>query len=78
MPLDIHSIILYYNKDLLKKAGLLGDDGKPKGLDGAANFDAALAKLTANGVSGLSVPTATTPRGGASSTRCSTSRMASS
>ena len=56
VPLDIHSIILYYNKDLLKKAGLLGDDGKPKGLDGAANFDAALAKLTSNGVYGLSVP----------------------
>src|SRR5258708_10678074 len=58
VPLDIHSIILYYNKDLLKKAGLLGDDGKPKSLDGAANFDAALAKLTANGVVGLSAPTA--------------------
>jgi len=29
IPLDIHSIILYYNKDLLKAAGLLGDDGKP-------------------------------------------------
>src|SRR6202034_1955411 len=43
VPLDIHSVILYYNKALLKKAGLLGDDGKPKGLDGAANFDAALA-----------------------------------
>jgi multiple sugar transport system substrate-binding protein len=56
VPLDIHSIILYYNKDLLKKAGLLGDDGKPKGLDGAANFEAALAKLTGNGVTGLSVP----------------------
>ena len=56
VPLDIHSIILYYNKDLLKKAGLLGDDGKPKGLDGVANWDAALAKLTANGVAALSVP----------------------
>jgi multiple sugar transport system substrate-binding protein len=56
VPLDIHSIILYYNKDLLKTAGLLGDDGKPKGLDGAANWDAALAKLTSNGVTGLSVP----------------------
>ena len=56
VPLDIHSIILYYNKDLLKKAGLLGDDGKPKGLDGVANFDAALAKLTKDGVTGLSVP----------------------
>jgi len=58
VPLDIHSIILYYNKDLLKKAGLLGDDGKPKGLDGAANWDAALAKLTTGGIVGLSVPTA--------------------
>ncbi len=56
VPLDIHSIVLYYNKPLLKAAGLLGDDGKPKGLDGVANWDAALAKLTANGVSGLSVP----------------------
>ncbi|MGN6099520.1 MAG: extracellular solute-binding protein, partial [Devosia sp.] len=54
VPLDIHSIILYYNKTLLKQAGLLGDDGKPKGLDGVANWDAALAKLTANGVVGLS------------------------
>ena len=58
VPLDIHSIILYYNKTLLKAAGLLGDDGKPKGLDGVANWDAALAKLTANGNVGLSVPTA--------------------
>jgi multiple sugar transport system substrate-binding protein len=56
VPLDIHSIILYYNKDMLKKAGLLGDDGKPKGLDGAANFNAALAKLTTKDVAGLSVP----------------------
>jgi multiple sugar transport system substrate-binding protein len=56
VPLDIHSIILYYNKDMLKKAGLLGDDGKPKGLDGAANFEAALAKLTTKDVAGLSVP----------------------
>ena len=56
VPLDIHSIILYYNKDLLKKAGLLGDDGKPKGLDGVANFDAALAKLTTKDVAALSVP----------------------
>ena len=56
VPLDIHSIILYYNKDMLKKAGLLGDDGKPKGLDGAANLDAALAKLTTKDVAALSVP----------------------
>ena len=46
VPLDIHSIILYYNKDALKAAGLLGDDGLPKGLDGADNFAAALKKLS--------------------------------
>ncbi|HLW89894.1 MAG TPA: ABC transporter substrate-binding protein [Roseiarcus sp.] len=46
VPLDIHSIILYYNKDALKAAGLLGDDGLPKGLDGLDNFSAALKKLT--------------------------------
>lgn len=50
IPLDIHSIILYYNKDMLAKAGLLGPDGLPKDLNGLANFDAALKKLTgANG-----------------------------
>ncbi|GAB0113887.1 extracellular solute-binding protein [Acidisoma sp. C75] len=50
IPLDIHSIILYYNKDLLQKAGLLGKDGLPQGLNGIQNFDAALKKLTgANG-----------------------------
>ena len=58
VPLDIHSIILYYNKTLLKNAGLLGDDGKPKGLDGVANWDAALAKLKDSGVTPLSIPTA--------------------
>lgn len=58
IPLDIHSIILYYNKDLLRKAGLLGDDGLPKGLNGLANFDAALQKLTGNGAQyGLSFAT---------------------
>ena len=46
VPLDIHSIILYYNKDALKAAGLLGDDGLPKGLDGLDNFNAALKKLS--------------------------------
>jgi len=49
IPFDVHSIILYYNKDMLKDAGLLGDDGLPKGLDGLDNFNAALAKLKAQG-----------------------------
>ena len=34
VPFDTHPIVLYYNKDLLEKAGLLGEDGLPKGLDG--------------------------------------------
>ena len=54
VPLDIHSVILYYNKDLLKKAGLLGDNGLPKGLDGLENFNKALKALTGSGRTGLS------------------------
>lgn len=49
VPFDIHAQILYYNKDKLKAAGLLGDDGLPAGLDGADNFKAALQKLKDGG-----------------------------
>ncbi|MDL2397482.1 ABC transporter substrate-binding protein [Rhizobium mayense] len=49
IPFDVHSIILYYNKDILKQAGLLGDDGLPKGLDGLDNFNAVLGKIKALG-----------------------------
>lgn len=49
VPFDIHAVVLYYNKDLLAKAGLIGDDGLPKGLDGVDNFNAALAKLKEGG-----------------------------
>ncbi|MCX5570112.1 MULTISPECIES: ABC transporter substrate-binding protein [Kaistia] len=60
VPFDIHSVVLYYNKDLLKKAGLLGDDGLPKGLDGLENFDAALQKLKDGGTDyGVSIHSAT-------------------
>ena len=59
VPFDIHSIVLYYNKDMLKAAGLLGDDGLPKGLDGADNFKAALKKLQAGGAQyGVSIHSA--------------------
>ncbi len=46
VPFDIHSLVLYYNKDRLAEAGLIGDDGKPTGLDTLEGFDAALKKLT--------------------------------
>jgi len=57
VPFDIHSIILYYNKDKLAEAGLLGEDGLPMGLDGADNFMAALEKLKPNSEYPLSVQT---------------------
>ncbi len=49
VPLDTHPIVLYYNKDILGKAGLLDANGKPTGLDGADNFKAALGKAKAAG-----------------------------
>ncbi|WEX89813.1 ABC transporter substrate-binding protein [Sinorhizobium garamanticum] len=49
IPFDVHAIVLYYNKNILKEAGLLGDDGLPKGLDGLDNFNAALDKIKATG-----------------------------
>lgn len=45
IPLDTHTSILFYNKDLLKKAGLLGADGLPTGLTGIDSFTASLQKI---------------------------------
>jgi multiple sugar transport system substrate-binding protein len=56
VPFDIHSIVLYYNKDMLGAAGLLDANGLPTGLDGAANFSAAMKKLQEGGAEyGLSI-----------------------
>ena len=49
VPFDTHPIVLYYNKDKLAAAGLIGPDGLPTGLNGADNFMAALKKLKAGG-----------------------------
>ena len=38
VPLDIHTLVLYYNKTALGKAGLLGPDGTPTGMDGLEAF----------------------------------------
>ncbi|CAM3631750.1 ABC-type sugar transport system, periplasmic component [Deinococcus saxicola] len=55
LPLDTHALVLYYNKDLLKKAGLLGADGAMKPLGSMAEFNAALnAVKTKTGALGVS------------------------
>ena len=59
VPFDTHPIVLYYNKDKLAAAGLIGDDGLPTGLDGIDNFNAALKKLQDGGTKwGISTFTA--------------------
>ncbi len=50
VPFDTHPIVLYYNKDKLAAAGLIGDNGLPKDLNGLDNFNAALKKLKDGGV----------------------------
>ncbi|SMC85913.1 extracellular solute-binding protein [Rhizobium sp. RU36D] len=50
VPLDTHPIVLYYNKDILAKAGVLDANGKPKGLDSRQNFEATLKALKDSGV----------------------------
>jgi multiple sugar transport system substrate-binding protein len=44
-PLDIHSHILYYNRDILGQLGMIGEDGLPTGFDGIENFNAALERI---------------------------------
>ena len=59
VPFDTHPIVLYYNKDKLAAAGLIGADGLPTGLDGKDNFQAALQTLKDGGSQyGLAMTTA--------------------
>jgi multiple sugar transport system substrate-binding protein len=59
VPLDTHPIVLYYNKEKLAEAGLIGDDGLPTGLDGVENFAAAMQKIQDMGTTwGMSTFTA--------------------
>lgn len=55
IPLDIHAIILYYNKDILGAAGLLDENGLPM-LDGLDNFNAGLQKIKDAGKIPLAFP----------------------
>ena len=59
VPFDTHPIVLYYNKDKLAAAGLIGDNGLPMGLDGIDNFSAAMTKLQDGGTKwGMALTTA--------------------
>lgn len=46
IPLDTHPLVMFFNADVCKKAGLLDSDGKLKNLDGMENFEAALAAVS--------------------------------
>ena len=50
VPLDTHPIVLYYNRDLLREAGRLNDDGTPMGLESGDEFTATLQALKEAGV----------------------------
>lgn len=50
VPLDTHPIVLYYNRDLLREAGRLNDDGTPTGLESREEFTATLQALKDSGV----------------------------
>ncbi len=47
VPLDIHTLVLYYNKTALQKAGFLASDGKPTGQDNVESFTKMLAEAKA-------------------------------
>lgn len=50
VPLDTHPIVLYYNRDLLRDAGVLADDGRPQGMESKEEFTATLQALKDSGV----------------------------
>lgn len=78
IPLDTHTSIIYYNKDILKKAGLLGSDGKPiaSAFTGIANFTKSLDRIkSSTGMLPMAMSSANDPaRSGACGRRSSTSR----
>jgi multiple sugar transport system substrate-binding protein len=45
IPLDTHPLVMFFNSDVCKKAGLLDSDGKLKDLTGLDTFEAALAAV---------------------------------
>lgn len=46
IPLDTHPLVMFFNTDVVKKAGLLDSDGKLKNLDSMDSFESALAAIS--------------------------------
>lgn len=58
VPLDTHALVLYYNKDLIKKAGLADADGKLKPIANVAELTAAFkAVKDKTGAAGVTMET---------------------
>lgn len=55
VPLDVHPLVLYYNKDMFKAAGLAEPGDKPMN---KADFEKAIDALNKNNVQGISLGTA--------------------
>lgn len=56
VPLDIHAIILYYNKTILGDAGLLDDKGLPNFTGSLEDFNAGMQKIKDAGKTPLAYP----------------------
>lgn len=46
IPLDTHPLVMFYNVDVLQKAGLIGGNGLIEPLDSMSKFEAALAEIS--------------------------------
>ncbi len=56
IPMDIHAIILYYNKEILGGAGLLDDNGLPNFTGSLEAFNAGMETIKAAGKTPLAFP----------------------
>lgn len=57
LPIDTHAMVLYYNKRIAAKAGLLDEEGKLKPIASLDQFEAALKSVKDQGAMGLSMET---------------------
>lgn len=58
VPFDVHSVVLYYNKDLLAGTDYLDADGNLTGISDLESFEAMMAALSEDGSEPLSYATA--------------------